>query len=152
MIPHCLVFPVNLFVRVIEGVMSTHLENSQVPAEGRSRVRNIHQSNAWLSNNQWVGRRRCDALGDVGLKVDYARVSQVNVASPPRPNRVRLDAGVSVLFVEREKSLPHFGKAIGFSGGRILKERVRGTSFRGGFSAGFLTRVLSPVIFPALRT
>jgi hypothetical protein len=59
---------------------------------------------------------------------------------------------VTVLLEKREKSLPHFGKTVRLSCGRVLEERVRGAPFRGGFSAGFLTRILGPVIFLALRT
>jgi hypothetical protein len=59
---------------------------------------------------------------------------------------------VTVLFEKRKKRLAHFWKAVAISRGRIIQERVISASFRGGFSTGFLARILGPKVFPALQT
>ena len=88
--------------------MPTHLKNSKVSAEGWSSVCDIDKTNTWLSDNQWIGWWRCDAICNVGLEVDYACVGEVDVASPSGYDWVRLDAFVTMLLEEAEEGFAHF--------------------------------------------
>src|SRR4030042_4104685 len=107
MVTRGLVFPVHFLVRVVEGVVASHLENCQVPAESWSRVRDVYEANARLCYHQWVGWWWCDAFGDVGLEVDYACVGEVDVVFPSCHNWVWFDARVTVLFEQREERFAH---------------------------------------------
>src|SRR4030042_1055186 len=128
MVTHGLVFPVHFLVRVVEGVVSTHLENGQVPAKSGSRVRYVYEANARLGNHQWVGWWRRNAFGDVGLKVDYACVGEVDVVSPSCHDWGWFDACVTVLFEKREERFAHLLKAVAVSRGGISQECVAGAS------------------------
>jgi hypothetical protein len=80
--------------------VSAHFEDGEVSAEGGSCVGYVHKANAGLRYNKWVGWWGCDAFGDVGLKVDYACVGEVDVASPSGYDWVGFDACVVVFFEE----------------------------------------------------
>lgn len=79
-------------------------------------------------------------------------MSQVNVFSPTRHNRVRLNSRVTVLFEEREECFPHLRESEFFGGCGVAEESVASALVRAGFTAGFLLGVLGPVVFSAFWT
>src|SRR4030042_5974642 len=107
MVPDCLVFPVDFFVRVVERVGSSHLEYGHVSPKRWSSVGNVRHANAWLGNHQRVCGWWGNAFGYVWLKVNYACMSEVDVLSPPCHNGIGLNPSVSMFLKIRQESFTH---------------------------------------------
>src|SRR4030042_1027745 len=105
-IANCLIFPVDLLVRIVESMRSAHLENRHMSAKSGTSVANVYHANAGLTDHQRVGRRRGNTLCNVRLKiddtrmseVDDTRMSEVDVVTPTCHNWVRFHASVIVFF------------------------------------------------------
>jgi hypothetical protein len=94
----CLVFPVNLFVWIVEGMSSTHFKDGKMPTKGWSYVVNILEPNAWLADDKGVGGRGDYPICNIRLKIDDAGNSYVKIISPSSDYRIRLDSRVAILF------------------------------------------------------
>jgi len=93
-----------------------------VSTEGGSNVVHVDKSDARLADDEGIGRWGYDSVRNVGLKVDDAGVSEIEVVSPPSYNRIRLYSLMSSLLKEGKKSFTHLLKTVTLAGGWVVNE------------------------------
>jgi hypothetical protein len=88
--------------------MSTHFKKGCVASKSWSNIVHIDESNARLTDYQWIGWRRNHAISDIRLKVNDAGTCEIEIIAPSRHNWIRLDSFVPTLLKEGQKGFTHF--------------------------------------------
>ena len=142
-----LVLPVDLgLALVVEGVVAAHLEDGEVAAGGEADEVDVLEPETGLADDEGVGRRREDSLGDVGLEVDDAGYGHHQVVPPSGDDGVGVDPLMVALLEEGEELLPHLADGEPAVGGGVADE---GVVYAGGVAAALGVGVLSPVVVAA---
>src|SRR5207245_5347653 len=97
MVADALVLPVNLLGWIVEGVCSSHFEDSHVSSTCWSDEFDIGIPDTWLGDHERIGRRGHRSLSDVRLKVVDRSPDKVDIVSPSCHYRVGRDAGMAIL-------------------------------------------------------
>src|SRR2546427_1334480 len=98
MVADALILPVNLLGWIVEGVCSTHFEDSHVSSTCWSDEFDIGIPDTWLADHERIGRRGHRSLSDVWLKVVDRSADKVDIVSPSSHYRVRRAAGMGIFF------------------------------------------------------
>src|SRR2546425_12401673 len=101
MVADALVHPVNLLGRIVEGVSSSHFEDSHVSSTRWSDEFDIGIPDAGLADHERIRRRGHRSLSDVRLKVVDRSADKVDIVSPSSHYRVRRESGMGI-FLEKD--------------------------------------------------
>src|SRR3989441_4538278 len=107
MVADALVHPVNLLGWIVEGVCSSHFEDSHVPSTRWSDEFDIGIPDAGLADHKRIRRRGHRSLSDVGLKVVDRSADKVDIVSPSSHYRVRRNASMAILPEIVHEQNPH---------------------------------------------
>ena len=99
-VSHRAVFPVDFFIRIIEGVVPAHFKYGCVASKSRSNIIHINEPNARLTDHKRVGWRRNNAVCDIGLKVHYAGAGEIEIVTPSGHSWIRFDSFMFMLLEE----------------------------------------------------
>src|SRR5438309_10911494 len=149
MVADALVFPVNLLGWIVEGVCSSHFEDSHVSSTCWSDEFDIGIPDAGLADDEGIGRRGHRSLSDVRLKVVDRSADKVDIVSPPSHYRVRRDASMAILGEIVHELNPHLRHRVTSLRLRISDEGVRGASC---LLTCRLVRILAPKVAAAVGT
>src|SRR6267378_5498647 len=108
MIPDSIIFPIDLFVWIIERVRSSHFKYRHVSARGAN-LFDVCEPDAGLTYDQRVRRRRHRPFSYVGLEIVDRRPYEVNIITPTCYDRIGLDPGVPSLGEIVHELNPHLG-------------------------------------------
>src|SRR5947208_12511242 len=125
MVADALVHPVNLLGWIVEGVCSSHFENSHVSSTRWSDEFDVGISYAVLSLKERIRRRGHRSLSDVRLKVVDRSADKVDIVSPSSHYRVRRDARMAILGGIVHQLNPHLGHGVSSCRRRVSDESVR---------------------------
>src|SRR3989454_812488 len=149
MVADALVLPVNLLGWIVEGVCSSHFEDSHVSSTCWSDEFDIGIPDTWLADHERIGRRGHRSLCDVGLKVVDRSADKVDFVSPPSHYRVGRDASMAIVREVIHELNPHLRHRVTSLRRRISDESVRRT---GRLSTRRLVRILTPKVATAVGT
>src|SRR5437016_1308595 len=149
MVADALVHPVNLLGWIVEGVCSSHFENSHVSSTRWSDEFDVGISDAGLADHERIRRRGHRSLSDVRLKVVDRSADKVDIVSPSSHYRVRRDASMAILGEIVHKLNPHLGHGVSSCRRRISDESVRRAR---RLSTCRLVRILAPKVATAVGT
>src|SRR5947208_1430151 len=149
MVADALILPVNLLGWIVEGVCSTHFEDSHVSSTCWSDEFDIGIPDTWLADHERIGRRGHRSLSDVWLKVVDRSADKVDIVSPSSHYRVRRDASMAILREIVHELNPHLRHSVSSFRRRISDESVRRT---GRLSTRRLVRILAPKVATAVGT
>src|SRR3989454_11251223 len=149
MVADALVHPVNLLGWIVEGVCSSHFEDSHVSSTCWSDEFDIGIPDTWLADHERIRRRGHRSLSDVWLKVVDRSADKVDIVSPSSHNWVGRDAGMAILREVVHELNPHLWHGVSSFRRRISDESVRRT---GRLSTRRLVRILTPKIATAVGT
>src|SRR5947209_20239806 len=107
MVADALVLPVNLLGWIVEGVCSSHFENSHVSSTRWSDEFDVGVPDAGLADHERIRRRGHRSLSDVRLKVVDRSADKVDIVSPSSHYRVGRNAGVAIVHVIVHELNPH---------------------------------------------
>src|SRR2546426_9798071 len=126
MVADALVHPVNLLGWIVEGVCSSHFENSHVSSTRWSDEFDIGIPDAGLADHERIRRRGHRSLSYVRLKVVDRSADKVDIVSPSSHYRVRRDAGMAILGEIVHELKPHLGDGGSSCRRRSFAENVKG--------------------------
>src|SRR5947209_17961834 len=149
MVADALVHPVNLLGWIVEGVCSSHFENSHVSSTRWSDEFDVGISDAGLADHERIRRRGHRSLSDVRLKVVDRSADKVDIVSPSSHYRVRRNASMAILDEIVHELNPHLWHSVSSCRRRISDESVRRT---GRLSTRRLVRILTPKVATAVGT
>src|SRR6266849_2665232 len=149
MVADALVLPVNLLGWIVEGVCSSHFEDSHVSSTCWSDKFDIGIPDAGLADHERIRRRGHRSLSDVWLKVVDRSADEVDIVSPSCHYRVGRDAGMAIVREIVHELNPHLWHGVSSFRRRISDESVRRT---GRLSTRRLVRILAPKVAAAVGT
>src|SRR3989475_5278496 len=149
MVSDALVHPVNLLGRIVEGVCSSHFEDSHVSSTCWSDEFDIGIPDAGLADHERIGRRGHRSLGDVPLKVVDRSADTVDIVSPSCHYRVWRNPGVAIVREIVHELNPHLWHGVSSCRWRVADRSVRRT---GRLSTRRLVRILTPKVATAVGT
>src|SRR2546427_1213432 len=141
MVADALILPVNLLGWIVEGVCSTHFEDSHVSSTCWSDEFDIGIPDTWLADHERIGRRGHRSLSDVWLKVVDRSADKVDIVSPSSHYRVRRGASMAILGGKVHELNPHLGHRVSSCRRRVFGESGRRAK---RLSPRRLVRVLAP--------
>src|SRR5437879_11068007 len=122
-----LVHPVYLLVQIVEGLCSSHFEDSHVSSTCWSDEFDIGIPDAGLADHERIGRRGHRSLSDVWLKVVDRSADKVDIVSPSSHYRVRRDASMAILREIIHELNPHLWHGVSSCRRRTFDESIRRT-------------------------
>ena len=117
-----------------------------MPTESGSHVVHVHESDAGLAYDERIGWWRNYTIRNIGLKVDNAGAGEIEIVSPPRNNRIRLNPFMTMFLEEGEERFPHLPKTVTSTCGRVPYESLFRAALWSRLSTNFLIWILSPEI------
>src|SRR3989442_4211462 len=143
MVADALVHPVNLLGWIVEGVSSSHFEDSHVSSTCWSDEFDIGIPDTWLADHERIGRRGRRPLSDVRLKVVDRSADKVDIVSPSCHYRVWRNAGVAIVREIVHELNPHLWHSVSSCRRRVSDGSVRRAR---RLSTCRLVRVLAPKV------